>query len=211
MSKLDGNKKIDRALLKSSQLMNKTFNFGANNPDMDLLVNPKQSDYNQACSHVHGESDLKLKPQSNAKIYFMISALCFDGFFEGLALGVQDSWEKVVFVALAIVINKFAVALSLGVSFKKCSMEIQTFIRLIILFSMFCPLGIVLGYILADSQIARAILLSISAGTFIYVSCSVVIIEEFAITRHKYSKYTCFFMGGVLTTAICIAGIAINN
>jgi hypothetical protein len=38
-------KKLDRSLLKSSQILTRTFNYGKEyNPDLDLLVNPEQSD-----------------------------------------------------------------------------------------------------------------------------------------------------------------------
>ena len=44
----------------------------------------------------------------------------------------------------------------------------------------------------------QGILLSVSGGTFLYVSASEVIVEEFAITKYRYTKYFFYLCGGVL-------------
>ncbi len=203
---------IDRALLKSSQILTRTFTRGQaheHNQDMDLLVNPSKSDMNKVKEHAHEHSEEKPQNLSNATPYLLLIALCLDGFFEGIALGLQTSWNNVLFVAGAIMINKISVALSLGLSFQKSQTDIQTYIRFILLFSMFSPFGIVLGYFSVSNELAKAVLLSFASGTFIYVSCSVNIVEEFALTRYKYSKYLFFLLGGLATAGIAIIGV--NN
>ncbi len=203
---------MDRALVRSSQILTRTFTrANEHNPDMDLLVNPIKSDIVQHTHeqfHNNQENEAKIidtKLISNATPYLLLAALCLDGFFEGIALGIQSSWQNVLFVAGAIVINKIAVGFSLGISFKKSNTDIQTFIRFILLFSLFTPFGIVVGYFTHTNLLIKGILLSFSAGTFVYVSCSVVIVEEFAITRYRYSKYFCFLLGGLATVGISLA------
>jgi zinc transporter ZupT len=203
---------MDRSLMRSSQILTRTFTRpNEHNPDMDLLVNPIKSDIvQQPHEHVHHHEELEeklidTKLISNATPYLLLAALCLDGFFEGIALGIQSSWQNVLFVAGAIVINKIAVGFSLGISFKKSNTDIQTFIRFILLFSLFTPFGIVVGYFSFSNLLLKGILLAFSAGTFVYVSCSVVIVEEFAITRYRYSKYLCFLLGGLATVGISIA------
>jgi zinc transporter ZupT len=207
---------IDRSLLRSSQILTRTFNRGRNNPDMDLLVNPQNSDMNQkkgkdyvpAVNHSHSVEQPKelAKKMSNVTPYLLIVALCLDGLFEGIAIGVQTTWKTVSFVAFAVILNKLSVAFGLGISLKKSQTEIRTFIRFIILFSMFCPFGIVIGYFFGETVFMKGLFLAISAGTFTYISCSVVIVEEFAITRHRYSKYSVFFLGGLLASGISVVG-----
>lgn len=69
---------------------------------------------------------------------------------------------------------------------------------MIILFSIFTPVGILLGMVLLEaSPILEGVFLGISAGTFLYISASEVIIEEFAITKYRYEKYIIFISGGV--------------
>ena len=77
---------------------------------------------------------------------------------------------------------------------------------MIIIFSLFTPVGILIGIFLSDfkSKIIEGIFLSMSAGTFIYVAASEVIVEEFAVTRYKYQKFFAFLLGGIL-----IAGLSI--
>lgn len=198
---------MDRALLKSSQILTRTFNRGEHNPDMDLLVNPSKSDANNIGSHNHDSNHEKPSQISNATPYLLLVAICLDGFFEGIALGVQNTWNNVLFVTASIIINKISVGLSLGLSFRKSQTDIKTFIRFILLFSMFCPFGVVLGYFSTSDELAKGILLSFSSGTFIYVSCSVNIVEEFALTRYKYSKYLFFLLGGLATAGISILGL----
>lgn len=82
-------------------------------------------------------------------------------------------------------------------------MDKQTFIRMIFLFSIFTPLGIVIGMALtAASKLVEAIFISISTGTFLYVACSEVIVEEFAISKNRFIKYLAFIMGGLLIVGI---------
>ena len=202
---------MDRTLMRASQILTKTFTKPHEyNPDLDLLVNPVKSDYNKiaqpeskSISHEHDHLE---EPTKMSKVfpYLLLAALCLDGFFEGIALGVQSSWNNVLFVAGAIIIYKISVAFSLGISIRKSQTDMQTFIRFVILFSLFCPFGIVVGYFSVDNLLLKGIFLAVSSGTFIYVSTSVVIVEEFAITRHRFSKYFFYLLGGIATAAIAI-------
>lgn len=216
-SQIEGSGKpasLDHSLLRSSQILKRTFHRGKHNSDMDLLVNPQNSDMNKkkeivfkpSVNHDHSVDQTKegAKKMSNITPYLLMVALCLDGLFEGIAIGVQNTWKTVSFVAFAVILNKLSVAFGLGISLKKSQTEIRTFIRFIILFSMFCPFGIVLGYFFGETVFMKGLFLAISAGTFIYISCSVVIVEEFAITRHRYSKYSVFFLGGLLASGISI-------
>lgn len=73
------------------------------------------------------------------------------------------------------------------------------------LFSLFTPFGIMIGYFLTN-LLARSIFLGIASGTFLYVSTSVVIVEEFAITKYRYGKFFCYVFGGILTAGIKTLG-----
>lgn len=205
---------FDKGLMRSSQILTRTFNkqYGDAN-DLDLLVNPVKSDFipkqrvnTEPHQIAHTHEAEKPKELSNATPYLLLIALCIDGFFEGIALGVQTKWTKLLFVAFVIILNKICIAFGLGISFKKAGVEMVTFIRFIILFSMFCPFGVVLGYFITPNDLLRGIMLGVASGTFIYVSASVVIVEEFAITQYRWSKYGCFLFGGILTAVITILG-----
>lgn len=69
---------------------------------------------------------------------------------------------------------------------------------MMILFTIFTPLGICLGMILLEkSTFLEGIFLAISAGTFLYISASEVIVEEFAITKYRYEKFILFLSGSL--------------
>jgi len=86
---------------------------------------------------------------------------------------------------------------SKGISFYKSNTSQPNLWRMIILFSIFTPIGILLGMVLLEGNpILEGIFLAISSGTFLYISASEVIIEEFAITKYRYEKYIIFISGG---------------
>jgi len=69
---------------------------------------------------------------------------------------------------------------------------------------MFTPLGILLGFFISSSRLVESIFLAISTGTFIYVACSEVIVEEFSITKYKWAKFLFFIIGGVFISMLSI-------
>jgi len=77
---------------------------------------------------------------------------------------------------------------------------------LIIIFSVFTPAGIILGLILSSvgSDTLEGIALGMSSGTFIYVAASEVIVEEFAVTKHKFQKFFAYLFGGILVGGLSL-------
>ena len=64
------------------------------------------------------------------------------------------------------------------------------------IFAFTAPTGIVIGMLLEKtSRIVDVIFLSISGGTFIYVACSEIIVNEFARGGHKAAKVLCVCLG----------------
>lgn len=72
------------------------------------------------------------------------------------------------------------------------------------LFSIFTPIGIFAGMILLEkSALIEGIFLAISAGTFLYISASEVIVEEFSITKYRYEKFLLFLTGAIFAFLLC--------
>ena len=86
-------------------------------------------------------------------------------------------------ISLAICIHKMPAALALGISMK--DMLRKHAIILMVTFTLASPIGIFIGIGLESFglPILVGIFLSICAGTFLYISCSEVIIEEFAVKK----------------------------
>ena len=92
---------------------------------------------------------------------------------------------------LAIALRKWAASLTLGISFVKSGVIKKQFIIMILIFAFITPVGIVFGMTLTflTSNVVTGIFLSISAGTFIYIACSEVIVDEFSNPENKYFKF----------------------
>lgn len=150
--------------------------------------------------HVEGDEFVHhFNPTSNLTPYILLVALSIHGLFEGTALGVQTSLKDTLFLAAAIIAHKWAESFALGISFSKSNTNKGTFIRMIILFAIFTPTGILIGMLLSGGdKFIQGVFLAISAGTFLYVSASEVIVEEFAITKYRYQKFTLYLLGGIL-------------
>jgi zinc transporter ZupT len=144
-------------------------------------------------------------PKSNITPYILLIALSIHGLFEGTALGVQKHLNDTVFLGIAIISHKWAESLTLGMSFTKSNTDKNTFLKMILLFTIFTPIGIISGMLLVKtSELVQGTFLAISAGTFLYVSASEVIVEEFAITKYRYQKYFLYLCGGILVGILSI-------
>ena len=75
---------------------------------------------------------------------------------------------------------------------------------MVMIFAFIGPFGIALGIILSQStnDLLEGILLGISTGTFIYVACSDVLVEEFEDRNNKYIKFFLFVLGGIFCAGL---------
>lgn len=115
--------KHDKTLQKASVILTKTFHKSFHNElneDLNFLVNPKNIvDVNEKISpptkkegsqeHQHEA----FKPKSNLTPYLLLVALSLHGFFEGVALGIQQEVQGILFLAIAILSHKWAEAFTL--------------------------------------------------------------------------------------------------
>jgi len=203
--------KPNKSLLKASHILRGKHDIHDVDEVGALLVSPNKIDIEDRkdqqkeskSEHLHeGE---EFVPKSNITPYLLLAALSFHGLFEGIAMGLQGGYNDTLFLFIAIISHKWAEAFTLGISFSKAQTDKVTFIRLILLFSLFTPIGIIIGILLSSqSKIVEAIFLALSTGTFLYVAASEVIVEEFAVTKYKYSKFICYILGGVLIGVLAV-------
>ena len=144
--------------------------------------------------------------KSNLTSYLLLIALGFHGLFEGISLGIQSTTKETLFLFIAISLHKWAASLSLGISFVKSGIKKKQFITMILIFSLISPIGIGLGMILSvlSSDILAGIFLSITVGTFIYIACSEIIIDEFSESKYKYWKFIFFLIGAGIVIGLSI-------
>lgn len=144
--------------------------------------------------------------QGGLTAYLLLFALGFHGLFEGISLGIQSSIRGTIFLFLAISLHKWAASLSLGISFVKSGVKKKRFIIMILIFGFISPIGIIFGMVLKSlsSDTLAGIFLSITVGTFIYIACSEIIIDEFNSDIYKYWKFLFFLLGAMLVIILSI-------
>lgn len=122
---------------------------------------------------------------SRTAAIILVLALGAHAFFEGIAFGLQTEVDSAGQLAAGIIIHKTAAAISLGGAFARTGYSIREIALFLAIFSIIAPIGIAIGMSIADSnKIVDVVFLGISGGTFIYVACSEIVVNEFA--RGKY-------------------------
>lgn len=139
--------------------------------------------------------------------FVLLIGLGVHAVFEGIALGTESDASSVALFALAIFLHKGAAGMSLGISLARTFPGRDCFvITLLGFFATFTPVGIVIGMILqGGDEIVEIIFSCLAAGTFVYIACSEVIVEEFSMPDGKCLKMIAFLLGiGVISSLLFI-------
>lgn len=121
------------------------------------------------------------------------------GTLAGLVLGVADEMDTIITIIVAILLHKWAEAMSVGIGITKSNINLWMTIVLITIFSLATPIGIGIGFIFSDgNDYVRAFFNAVSAGTFLYISAVEVFSEEFAGKNQKYVKFLFVVLGVAL-------------
>ncbi len=99
-------------------------------------------------------------------------------------------------------IHKIPEALALGVSLDKMNHTLSYVLLLI--FVLATPIGIGLGMVILGviNPIWEGLLISVTTGSFLYISLSEIIVEEFSVSRHKHIKFLSMIFGILLVSSI---------
>lgn len=140
--------------------------------------------------------------------YILLLALSIHAFFEGLALGMQDSPGEAMILFIAIISHKACESFGLTVALMKAKTSTRHAFGLLMLFSSVSPLGQLVGIFLTQynfmSRMATALVTAVAAGMFIYVGATEIIPEEFAKPTHKWHKFLLFMLGFVCAVVLVI-------
>ena len=150
--------------------------------------------------------ELKILQKKKLSGFIMLLALSIHGLFECLALGIQTDSKNTLFLFIALMIHKWAEAFSLGIFFVQAKLAKKNYYLLIVFFAIIGPIGVFLGILLSKtaSEFIEGVFLCISTGTFLYVACSEVIVEEFSTPDKRYLKYFLYFMGTLFAAGLTI-------
>ena len=164
------------------------------------------STINQSRISTASSSDILNLKKKKLSAFILLLSLSIHGLFECLALGIQTVYKKTLFLFIALMIHKWAEAFALGILFVKAKFSTKFFYLIIILFSIVGPVGVGVGIVLAETagELVEGIFLSISTGTFLYVACSEVIIEEFSTPKKRYLKFALYLVGCVFAAGLSL-------
>ncbi|KAM3138293.1 hypothetical protein pb186bvf_009569 [Paramecium bursaria] len=127
--------------------------------------------------------------------YILQIAVGIHAVFEGLSIGIQQNTSLCVGVAVAVACHKWAEGFTLGSAFRQAGVNKRTAIIMIVIQACFNPVGIMIGWLLSDQgDLITGIFLSISVGTFLYISTLEILVEEFNISRYKWWKFLVFLI-----------------
>lgn len=171
----------------------------------DDEVNLERSKHEQLMKNKQLVGDNK-KPSwvENMTPFVLMIGLGVHATFEGLSLGMSKDFSGTLLFAIAIVLHKGAAGMSLGISMGKTFPGQDKFvIQLLVLFALFTPLGVVIGWILEkSSELTEIIFSCLAAGSFLYIACSEVIVEEFSIAQFRFLKLFAFLFGISIITCL---------
>jgi len=133
--------------------------------------------------------------------YTVLAALSVHSLLAGLALGATPEVNRALVIFLAILAHKSTAGFALGVSLLRGGVAPARSWRLLVLFAVSTPLGILLGAGLHESLSGRtqqaldACFLSLAAGTFVYVATMDILREEFTEPESRFGKWLCVAVG----------------
>ena len=134
----------------------------------------------------------------------LLFAIGFHSIFEGIALGMIKTESVFVKLMIGIILHHIPASISLGVSLSQHKTKsLKTVFFIFFGLSLIYPIGIAIGLSLEDApELTSVCLLSISGGTFIYISCSEILIHEFSNEKHKFFKFALFVLGAAVITVL---------
>ena len=165
--------------------------------------------YSSSSSSLRPQKRKKTKPsESSLRVYILIVALSMHSVFEGLALGLITDVERLAQIAVAIVIHKSIIALSLSVNLVQHEMETKTVVKASLLFSIMSPFGIGIGMAVQSnstelsSSLSSGILQGIANGTFLFVTFFEIFQRELAEQGHRLLKVLSMVIGYSVVTGL---------
>ncbi|KAL4462640.1 hypothetical protein ABPG74_000470 [Tetrahymena malaccensis] len=156
----------------------------------------------QQIKQVFEQIDIQLNKQNDDNKMNIITpfilqiALGIHATLEGLSIGVEQDFSQCITISLAVLVHKWAEGLVLGLALKQSRMSLGRATVMLAIQAAMNPIGIGIGWALSDAgDLVSGILMSISAGTFIYIATQEVIAQEFSKNRYQLAKFTFFLVG----------------
>lgn len=167
-------------------------------------IDMRETNQDALITHDDHDHHKKKRCSCNLTPVVLMIALSTHAVFEGIAVGLVKDLDSLWTYVIAISLHKWAAAMSLGISMSKnFKDETKTMYLLLLIFAFATPLGISIGMgVSGSSGLTDIIFSSLAGGTFVYIACSEVIVEEFSTPEYKWIKMIVFLLGAALITSL---------
>ncbi|XP_069481274.1 zinc transporter ZIP1-like [Ambystoma mexicanum] len=160
-------------------------------------------DLEKAGHHFH----IDFNAHSSFRCLVLILSLSLHSVFEGLAIGLQSTQSEVLQIAVAILVHKSIIAVSLSLLLMQSGLRPCWFRLSIVIFAVMSPMGIGLGIAVMQDQGAwsgmlQCVLEGLAAGTFVYITFLEILPHELNSSKWRLPKL--FF---ILTGFSLMAGL----
>lgn len=111
-------------------------------------------------------------------------------------------------LSISILMHKSVAALALGVAAASSNLSMKQASIPIIIFVLSTPLGMLVGLGLEPTEgLTYVIINTLSAGTFVYVSCSEIIEAEFSKScANRWLQFAAVLSGGLIISLLSMVG-----
>jgi len=141
----------------------------------------------------------KKKVENNKKknVLILLAALGIHSILEMTAVGISETFSEMVLLSLSMALHQPAESISLLAAFLKSGMTRKRIKKCLIVFSTMGPIGMMLGMMIHQFSIPllNSVLHALVAGTFLYVSATEIIPEEWDHGERKWKKFGAFLSG----------------
>ena len=147
--------------------------------------------------HDHSRAGGKVLSTKSAVV--LLVAMSLHSLIETVALGIANDKTSAAMMAASIGLHQPAETLALLVAFLKTSLPTETIVKYLLCFSVVGPLGVSIGLLInrMASSTIDALIVAVTAGTFIYMGATEIANEEFedATRAERFSRYGAMILG----------------
>ena len=209
---------------KNSKEFSAAFNNHVTNTDdasVKIVSKPQKASHNHEeqfhdHSHGHGHSHMGdiFSENITLRSILLFLALSIHSVFEGLAMGLQKDVPKLLNLFAAVLVHECMVSFAIGVNLYKNTMKTANVIKLLVVFCLTIPVGMMIGLGIGSvdsfgADIISGIIQGLAAGTFLYVVFQEIIPEEFKHPYDRWLKSLFLFIGFVVIA--CLRVTLINQ
>ena len=178
------------------------------NGELSSVAEAEQTDFKGTVSKADIR-DQNLDPtKTKIRGLVLLIALSLHMVFDGLAIGLLEEDKKVWALLLALSIHKVLVFLSVGIETFELLKSLPKSVLLMFFFALVSPIGITIGVAVTESEdelaqsVASAVLQSVAAGTFIYVTFFEILQKEYEGGHPGMTKVMCTVVGFALIAGV---------